>query len=258
MKIDFYSLTQHHLHFQKGCYFTDFVETQDAWYAWSNRITDVSWNSAFPKSPAALPSVAWLLKIAHEHNRTPAIVVPAARSTDSYKSHPAFANIAQERWMLLDIKEWVPPITKSDLHVDIKNGAPPQNEFLEIFGGLFEDAHINEHFRQYYIPALREATQQGDYAVRHLVGFHDNVPTCCASIYVRNGIAGLYNVGTIAQKQKNGWGHSISIRAINQAILLGAEHVFLQCEVGNHVEQLYSRIGFTTIEVPTVLTFQNA
>jgi hypothetical protein len=258
MNPDFFSLTPYHLLFQKGCYFADYVEGPDCWYAWSDLIPDVSWNMALARSVSALPPTDWLISNARRHDRKPAICIPEKTPEMLYENDPKLLERAKERWMALNQSGWEPPVRQKDLKIHTYDTASPPGDFLLIFGNLFSDDSINQHFHRYYLPALSRATTLPRVKVRHFVGAIDARPVCCASVYLCDGVAGLYNVGTLISEQKQKFGRTISAAAIAGAFDLGAQHIFLQCEVGTHVERLYSTLGFQTIDLPSVLTFADA
>ena len=78
--------------------------------------------------------------------------------------------------------------------------------------------------------------------LHHWVGYERDRPVAAASILVRDGIAGLYNVSTVADARRRGYGAALSVAALRGAAAAGAEHAILHASPGGL--PIYQRLGF--------------
>ncbi len=78
-------------------------------------------------------------------------------------------------------------------------------------------------------------------------------PAACASLNLRNGVAGIYCVATREAYRRRGLGAAVTLAAVEHARKLGASHALLHAtEMGHPV---YRRIGFATRNQIPVLGF---
>ena len=74
-------------------------------------------------------------------------------------------------------------------------------------------------------------------------------------VYRAGGLAGLYNVGSVATCRGSGLGALVTRAAMASARQAGAETMMLQCVAGGHVERLYAGLGFSAAASPTLMVF---
>lgn len=80
------------------------------------------------------------------------------------------------------------------------------------------------------------------FPLRHYIGWLNRKPVATATLFLSNGVAGLYNVGTHPHMRVRGIGRTISLAALHEARSMGYQTSILQStHMGFH---LYRQLGF--------------
>ncbi|SFJ74015.1 GNAT family N-acetyltransferase [Methylobacterium brachiatum] len=217
-------------------------------YAWSRAIPDPTLNFAYGvRRP---DQFIWAGAAALGRARAPAFLARDAVEAATLRTlfEPAAAYPAS--WMVAQLTQSQP---SSDRVVQVLAAPAPSPDFEQVFAHLSDDAAVRAHLRRFYLPSLRAARARPGLVPVHLVLHDTSGPAACASLYLRGGLAGLYNVSTRADRQRRGLGSAVTAAALREAQARGARWAFLQCPAGGGIEALYAQAGFRTAYTPELL-----
>ncbi|MDP4005409.1 GNAT family N-acetyltransferase [Methylobacterium sp. NEAU K] len=217
-------------------------------YVWSRTIPDPTLNFAYGvRRP---DQFAWAGATALGRARTPAFLARDDAEVVALRALFEPAVLYPASWM---VARPAPTSAPPGGSVSVHAAPAPPPAFERVFANLSDDAAVRTHLRRTYLPALQAARRRPGLVPLHLVLRDASGPAACASLYLRGGIAGLYNVSTRSDRQRRGLGSGVTAAALREARARGAAQVFLQCPAGGAIEALYARAGFRRVCTPSLL-----
>ena len=141
--------------------------------------------------------------------------------------------------MWLPLAEWRSPPAVAGLDVRVADSAAALNDWAWVLAANWDPLSLTvvRFYHSTAGPALA-----ADSPARLLVGYCDGRPVCTAEVMLHAGIAGLYNVSTLASHRGRGFGTAITAAALDLSRDCGAAVAALQAS--EQGEQMYHRLGF--------------
>jgi len=114
-------------------------------------------------------------------------------------------------------------------------------DFARVIGGseATPDLHVLRFYELAAPVLLTEVSPLWIY-----VGYLEDVPVATAEVTVAGGVAGLYNISTLAPYRRRGFGMAMTVRPLLDARAVGVGTAVLQAS--SEGVSMYTRVGFLT------------
>jgi len=243
-----------HYDLQQGMYFSGRKKIAGATLLWSNKVKDSYWNFA-TQIDVSVEKVQDLIKkvvqFYRTKNRHPTIYVTPftnPKNLPELLGKHGFTSQLKDAWMFYkgDAPKIAMPrgltIKRVESQTDMKT-------FLGVFNNAYGGATSEDPYGAIppeYNETLATSFKENDKRIFHYLGLLNGEPVSIATLIRDEKYAGIYNVGTVANKRKLGLGTALTMYCAAEAIKNGIETVFLQTEKGTYNEKYYNKLGFST------------
>ena len=240
-----------HWKLQLGSYFSGVHKLNGAVYNIGGRVTDYYWNYAGlinAEHGKEKDLIAEIIAFAESKNRIPAIYLdPSTKPNnfDVFLKEAGFIAEDDEIWMFYDRNKQTDIVNPKEMKILPVKNMKDMEGFISVFNEAYEmleEGETESPYGQSLLDAFQNPPKE--VIIEHYLGVVNKKIVTVGSIYMSGDVAGLYNVGTLPEECKKGYGGAISSYVINRSNELDHRRLLLQTELDSDAASLYSKLGF--------------
>ena len=246
------SLLENHFELQKGMFFSEKMTFKTFEIFKSNVIDDSFWNYACIKDNYISENQISIIETTFgEMNRTPCICLFGEQISETniaLLQNQSYQEEMTESWMVFNNDLSFKVDYDVDRVKDSKRFDDFKTVFVKAYGGEKTPEQPYGELPETYIKCLDNSFNNFDNFF-HFIIYDNHFPVSIATLCYKDGIGGIYSVGTNPEFRGKGYGSAITRACIKKWKELGGTLLLLQTETDSKVESLYSKLGFNKVFV---------